>query len=287
MKLIPLLTAAAVLSPMASSAVLIYGLTTSNSLISFDSATPAITSLPVAITQPGIVDIDFYPANGLLYGMTNNGDLYRINTTNGTTVSAPVASGIVGATDMDFNPSADRARIFANGAIGADNNFRLVPDVVTAPNTGIAGTTTNDGSFGYPSGGGSPFTLVGSAYSNNFDSGGGATTLFSIDFEGDRLFSHSTSGTDPLGSFNTLTLVGSLGFNLGTAAGFDIDQSGNAWVSNGNAFYSLALGTGAATFVNNVNTPGLLSIAAVAVPEASTTAALVLAGLCVLRRRRS
>ena len=111
--------------------------------------------------------------------------------------------------------------------------------------------------------------------------------LYSIDSEGDRLFSHSTAGADPIGSNNTLTLVGSLGFNFGSDVGFDIDQAGTAYVSNGNAFYSLSLATGAATLLSTVSGNDLVSIAAVAVPEASTASVLMLAGLCALRRRRA
>ena len=53
-------------STSALQAATIYGLTATNGLISFDSATPGVVANIGTISQPGIVDIDFFPVNGLL-----------------------------------------------------------------------------------------------------------------------------------------------------------------------------------------------------------------------------
>ena len=76
MKLRSLLLASAVLSPLASHAVLLYGLTSPYGLVSFDSATPGTVTNLGTISQAGIVDIDFYPVNGVLYGSTNTGNIF-------------------------------------------------------------------------------------------------------------------------------------------------------------------------------------------------------------------
>ncbi len=282
MKLLPLFFAGAILTPALSSAGLIYGLTSTNGLVRFDSSSPGTVTNLGTISQTGIVDLDFYPANGVLYGAVSDGRLYRINTADGSaTLAVTPASAITGVTDFDFNPSADRARIFATSS----TNFRLVPDIITAPNTGTPGAVISDGTFTFAS----SFSLVSSAYSGNIDAGPtNPTTLYSLDATGDRLLRHSTTaGVDPAGSFNTLNLVGPLGFDLGTNAGFDIDQAGIAFVSNGNSLFTVNLTDGSTAALGTYGGPGnLVSIAAVAVPEASTASVVLLAGLSTLRRRR-
>ena len=274
MKVLPLFLAAGVLSPWASQAVLLYGLTSSNGLIRFDSATPGAVTTIGSISQPGIVDIDFYPVNGVLYGSTSSGSLYRISTTNGAaTLAASPSIAISGLTDIDFNPSADRLRIFAAG----DQNYRMAPDVFTS-NATAPGTTILDGTFSD-----TLVTLVGSAYSNNFDGVNAAlTSLYSIDSVSNDLYLHSVGP-----QFNTITSLGDLGFDVGLNVGFDIDQSGSAYVTNDQSLYALNLANGATSLIGTVGGQGLVSIAAVAVPETSTVSVLLLTGLAALRRRRA
>ncbi len=270
MKHLPFLLAGALLSPLPGSAALIYGLTTTNGLVSFDSATPGSVTTIGTISHPGIVDIDFYPVNGELYGANNAGSLYRINTSTGAAalVTTP-SSAITGLTVIDFNPAADRLRIFAG-----NNNFRLTPDVFN--NAGLtAGAVTNDGVFSN-----SEVNLAGAAYTNNFD-GTSGTTLYSIDSVSNSLFTHTGAP-----QFSTVALVGALGFDVGLNVGFDVDQTGIAYLTNDQNFYSVNLATGAATSLGTVGGSGLKSIAAVAVPEASTASVLILTGLAALGRRR-
>lgn len=276
-------------------AELIYGLTTAQSLFSFDSALPGTPSAPVAITgvtTGSIVDIDFSPVNGALYGMASNGDLYKINTITGAaTLVLGVGSQIppntiTSPTDIDFNPAADRIRVFQSAN---DGNFRLTGDASSFNNGGLtAGTATADGTYAY-AGGGDPF-LVGSAYTNNFD-GTASTTLYSIDTNNDSLVIHS--GTP---QFNTLTVVGAgLGFGVGTLVGFDISAlQGNVagYVSSLNSFYTVNLSTGALTFVGTIGdgkTFDTVTIAAETVPEPSTLGLLSvgLIGLAAWAARRA
>ncbi len=276
-----LLTTCAIVGGLApaTQAETIYGLTLFdgvNSLISFDSATPGTVVQIGAINQAGIVDIDFSAANNQLYGITSNGTMYFLNTANAqATLAVTPLSSLSNITDLDFNPAADRARLFGQ----VDQNYRMVPDgtAVTAPQTpGTPGTVTFDGTFSDTG-----VDLVGSAYTNPFDNAA-STTLYSIDTALDRLILHTVAP-----AFSTVSAVGPLGVAVGSAiVGFDIGQSGVAYLSNGQALYSVSLVDGSATSLGTVNDIYLTSIA-VQTPEPGTgaLAAAGLVWLAIARRR--
>src|SRR5262249_54799151 len=105
----------------------VYGLTSNNSLISFDSATPGTITAPVAITGLGatehVEDIDFRPRTGQLFGSTvstgvvgsGNISTYVINPVTGVaTLVGSTGNLLPGAADVatgyDFNPAVDRIR---------------------------------------------------------------------------------------------------------------------------------------------------------------------------------
>lgn len=265
------LLAAAV--PAVGHAALIYGLTATNQLISFDSDDPGTVTTIGVISAAGVVDIDVYPVNGLLYGMNAGGDLFRISTsTAAATLVATAAVDIASVTDFDFNPAVDRLRIYSSGS----RNFRMVPDVNNS-NPGTPGAVTVDGQFSDLSA-----QLVGSAYKNNFDGVAAATTsLYSIEAGADSLLIHSGGPT-----FNTLNTVGALGVDVGANVGFDIRGLDTAFLSNDSELYSVNLATGAATRLGTVGANGLTSIAAAPVPEAGSLALLAVAGGLIAGRRR-
>ena len=246
-----------------------------DSLVRFDSATPALVTNIGPLSQT-FVDIDFYPVNGLLYGITFTGDTYTINTSTALVdlVFSPLTA-LSGLTDLDFNPVADRMRLFGD----VDQNYRMVPDVTTAPSApGMAGTVILDGTFSDTA-----RQLVGSAYTNNFD-GATTTTLYSIDTTSNALMVHSVGP-----QFNTITQVGAgLGAPIGINVGFDIGQDGIAYGTDLDlgVFATVDLTTGAASVVGPLGVP-VRTIAVEAIPEPSA-ALLSLAGMSLLawRRRR-
>ncbi len=215
-----------------------------------------------------LVDIDYYPVNGVLYGMAASGNLYYIITSGdkagqmglAATPSAPASgSPIVNATNIDFNPAADRLRVYASGANGATRTLRLTPNVFD--NAGLtSAATTDDGTLTFNTGGTAGDLIGGNAYTNNFN-GTTATALFSIDLTTDNLLVNSTPAGGAAGSFGQLDLRAPLtlngtkvdfGVNGNDNVGFDISPSSVAYLSNGNTFYTVDLNSGALTLLGTI-----------------------------------
>ncbi len=276
-------------APMAS-AELVTGLTVTNTLVTFDSATPGAVSAPVAITGLGagefLVAIDRRPATGQLYGLGSASHLYVINTVTGsaTQVGSSGAFTLNGtAFGFDFNPTVDRIRVTST----TTQNLRLNPNDGTLAATDSAlAYATGDANFGATP------RIVGSAYTNNF-SGAVTTTLYDIDSNLDILATQLPPNN------GTLNTVGALGFNTSDLVGFDISGlTGTAFASltapgaPSSSLFTVNLATGAGTLVGTIGATGqLLDIAVTAaVPEPSITISTSL-GLAVLafalRRRRT
>lgn len=297
----PLALLASVFSPTAR-ADTIFGLTVNNSLLSFDSAAPLITSTPVAISglQSGesMLGIDFRPATGGLYGLGSSGRLYLLDPASGA--ASQVGSGTFAVPlngtsfGFDFNPTVDRIRVTSN----AGQNLRLNP--LTGGVVDFDPVTPGvqpDGSLAYASGdpgfGVAP-GVVASAYTNNFN-GATSTVLYNLDITRDMLvIQGSPPSAMPVVSPNlgVLNSVGPLGVDSANWVGFDIASS------NGAAFgaldiagfptsslYSINLATGSATFLSAIDADPLTDIA-IAVPSAPAATLGVLAMLTGLRRRR-
>ncbi|MGV3613480.1 MAG: DUF4394 domain-containing protein [Fluviicola sp.] len=169
--------------PMMISGELVYGLTSNQYLISFDSESPDVvrTHLPITGINAGqmISGLDVRPATGELYALGYNtasgeSQLYTINPMTGAVTS--VAPAITLATGManigfDFNPTVDRIRVVSSSG----NNYRL------HPTTGaIAATDIN---LAYASGdanmGATP-SIGSGAYTNSYG-GSNNTKLFVYD----------------------------------------------------------------------------------------------------------
>ena len=274
----------AALSGQASAAV-VYGLTSSNALVMFDSATPGtiIGSVSVSGLSNGQVirGIDFRPADGSLYGVSSDSRLYAINTATGAATSVGAAGQFTldgSAFGFDFNPTVDRIRVTSN----TDQNLRL------NPNNGALGAT--DGTLAYAPGdvnaGANP-NIVGSAYTNSFN-GALTTTLYNIDSVLDVLV---TQNPPNVGTLNT---VGSLGFNTNDNVGFDIIPFSNTALASLtgagglSGLYNINLGSGAATSIGAIGSGlTIVDIAVQQVPEPETMALMAIGifGLLAGRRR--
>src|SRR5262245_50999519 len=99
-------------APGRAGAATITGVTTTNVLVTFDSATPGTIATSVAVTglQGGetLLGIDRRPATGALYALGSTSRLYLINATTGaaTQVGSAGAFTVSGtAFGFDFNPT--------------------------------------------------------------------------------------------------------------------------------------------------------------------------------------
>ena len=261
----------------------VFGVTASQSLVNWDSATPGTVSAGVAITglqvNEQIVGIDFRPLDGLLYGVGNQNRFYRINTNTGavTQIGANFPTSLVGSLfGFDFNPTIDRSRIDSD----LDKNY------VINPSTGGQTVATDlfyqagDANFGA-----NP-NVVHIGYNNNF-SGALTSQLYGIDSGLDILVTQANSA-------GTLGTVGSLGLNISGIGGFDISSTSTiafgAFQLEGNPlsnFYQINLANGSTTSIGQIGGGQAITAIAVAIPEPSS---LMITGMsllsCLLVRRK-
>ena len=225
----------------------VFGLTTDNVLIRFNSARPGMIFSSTVITglQAGenMLGIDFRPATGELYGLGSTSRLYRINTLTGaaTQVGSAGSFTLSGTSfGFDFNPVPDRIRVTSD----SDQNLRLNPNdgSLTATDSALAYAAAD------PNAGANP-NIVGSAYTNSF-SGSTLTTLYDIDSNLDIL---TTQNPPNNGVLNT---VGPLGVNVTGEVGFDIAVGSNI----GFAAFQLSGGGTSSLFVVNLMTGSAAAI---------------------------
>lgn len=287
-------TGLALTGPTANAA-LVYALTDENDLLSFDSSAPedllgnsVISGLS---SNEDLLGIDIRPANGLIYGLGSFGNIYTINPGTGaasyvSTVSVPLSGSRFG---VDFNPVADRLRIVSD----LDQSLRV--NVAT-------GAALIDGSLAYGAGPGFGVNpnVTAAAYTNSFSPSprvAPGTLLYAIDVR---------SSNDRLVTINppnagTLAIVGPLGVNVGALNGFDILTQGavhqgfaalQPTTSGISHFYSIDLGTGAATLIGAIGGGDLIdgiTVVGSVIPEPSTVSLLgvgLLAGIVARRRGR-
>lgn len=270
------------------SAATIYGLTTANQLVVFDSASPGVVTNTYNINGlangQSLVGIDFRPATGGLVGLgfnasTGAGQVYTLDMLGQATAVGGVFALNGSNFGFDFNPVPDALRVISD----AEENLRIT--------MGGAGVVNNDTALSSTGSADPALRAIGAAYSNNLPGGiGGVTTLYVIDAATGNLYTQGGLNSSPSPNLGQMFLIGSLGLgnNLSNRIGFDILGAGMAFASVDNNLYSVNLGSGAASLIAGVGTAGqLLDIAASPVPEPSTVslAGLALAGFAYLRRR--
>jgi hypothetical protein len=265
-----------------ANAELIYGVTDTQTLVSFDSGNTSNLLTGVAISglqsNEQVRGIDIRPSTGQLYALGSFNNVYTIDPTTGIATqvgSGPFAPPTNGSSfGFDFNPVIDRIRLVSD----ANQNLVLNPN---------DGTATQVTSLFYGAGDmneGLDPNIVGSAYTNSF-AGASATQLYGIDTGLDILVTQANSA-------GTLMTVGSVGVDLNDTLSFDISgATGVAFASvvsddfSSSTFWRIDLSTGAGTALGEIGGGALITSMTV-VPAPSSMAMLGLAGLAGVRRRR-
>lgn len=277
-----ILALAAIFSVSVAQAEALYGLTTDNRLITFDTAAPSMGSavgLSGLAASEKLLGLDARPTNGQLYTLSNLGNVYTLDASTGaatfvTALKAPINGSLLG---FDFNPNADVSGAASLRVLtAAGDNYAV--NVNPGANLGAVTKQTNVSSAS------GALKLTGAAYRNNDTNPATPTVLFAIDTVSSSLFSTSA----PAGG--VYTRVGSLGASSLNVFGFDISGSGVAYAGltgddSYSSLYTINLQTGAASLIGafgiqgNTALPTIVGLAvAPAVPEPSTVG-LMLAGL--------
>lgn len=246
--------------PAAVAGEIIYGVTSNQYLVKFDSQDPSIVRTHLAITGvtagQTIQGIDVRPATGELYALgydntTGDVQFYTVDTT--TAVATAVAAAVNVAPSLnrlgfDFNPTVDRIRVVSTTGM----NYRF------HPTTGALAAT--DGNLAYATGDvneGQTPNVATVAYTNSYG-GSKVTTLYDFD---DAL---NTIAKQTPPNNGTLVTIGSTGLTQSaTDVTSDMDvlfdhttKTNTAYlVSNMTAndeLYTLDLATGNATSVGAI-----------------------------------
>ncbi len=255
-------------------AQLVYAVSSTGNLISFNAAAPGtvLSTMPFTGLTAGqtLQGLDFRPATGQLYALgynASNGQtqIYTIKTPTG--VATPVGTALTLATGManlgfDFNPMVDRIRLTSS----TGQNFRLNPtDGTLSATDGMLAYAAGD-----PRAGATP-AVHSVAYTNSFGIAT-TTTLFFYDF------TSNTIGTINPPNAGTLNTVGTSGITAANGTGLDLDITTNpttgvntaylaANVSgSGNNFYSVNLTTGAATLIGAIGSGLTITEMAISLP---------------------
>ena len=248
--------------PALAAADEVIAVTSDDTLVRFDTASPGTILNTVQITglNGHVLAIDVRPQNGELFVLTDTNRVYRLDAPTGAAVQVGTGTFTPALTGtdvgMDFNPSTDRIRVVTD----QNANFRLDPTtgkVVDADlSTGGTQLDTNLTFAPTDANAGADPNVVGLAFTGA--SGASTTTAFGIDSNLDVLVRlGDLDGGDTTRSAGVLYTVGSLGVDTTGMVGFDVSRTvpGVAFAVltlNGETtskLYRIDLATGAATLI--------------------------------------
>jgi len=237
-----------------------YALTSTGSIIEFNTGSPDTISNTVTVTPPNtgesLLQLSYEPSTGTLFCITDDGYLCTVDPTTGIaalvgtiafTSTLTTSTGTTGVS-LDspvaaFDPVGGDLRVI-------DPNYNLLvnPDgLLDSSNTAVA-YASGDTNFGKTP------DLVGIAYTNPV-AGAVSTTLYALDSANGDLVQIGNTGVNSPTSVDTglLYTIGSLGLSFSGTTGFTIDQK------DGTAYASLQAGTGATLYTVDLGTGTLTS----------------------------
>ena len=272
-----------ILAGQSSGQDLIYGVTSNQTLVTWDPSNPGALLSGVALSgfapSESVRGIDFRPATGELYALGSFSNLYTINPATGAATlvgPGPFTPALNGSSfGFDFNPTIDRIRVVSD----------VNQNMVLNPNTGTATQVTPVFYAAGDANEGTDPNVVASAYTNSFF-GATTTQLYGIDTGLDILVTQANSA-------GTLVTVGALGLDLNDTATFEITGvSGIAYGTvqtsdqSRSIFWSVNLVTGESFTIGDIG-GGALITAITSVPAPGMGALLASVGMgLALRRRR-
>jgi hypothetical protein len=247
----------------------LFGVTSTQNLITLDSATPGTVTTVGALTGVAagqtILDIDFRPATGQLFGLGVAFDfgagietfqLYTINPA--TAAATPVGSVPITAPSksvslsMSFDPVADNLRVVkTDGA-----NFTISP---TTGQILHADSPLSNGTADPP--------FVNAIAYDRPVAGATQTTLFGYNVVGNKLVTiGDINGTPNGGDSGFVVSNGSSGITVGRVCGLTIARDGtaflNAPVDGSDKLFTEDLTTGRATLIGTIAGDTVLKLAA-------------------------
>jgi len=257
-------------------AQLVYAVSSTGNLISFNAASPAtvLSTVPFTGLTAGqtLQGLDFRPATGQLYALGYNAtngqtQLYLVKTPTG--MATPVGAALTLATGMnnisfDFNPTVDRIRV----ASATGQNYRLNPNdgTLAATDTPLNYASTDAHAGATP-------TVYAVAYTNSL-AGATTTTLYYYDFAFNSI---GVINPPNAGTLNTLGASGSgIMAASGTALDFDITTNATTGTNSaflaanvsgsGTNFYSVSIVFGTATLIGGIGSGLTITEMAISLP---------------------
>jgi hypothetical protein len=277
----PLLIAALCASvTVPATAATLFGVTTDNRLVSFDTAAPATFLTDFAITglkmsdgvtaDPGasLLNLTYHATSNLHYGIDSNANFYSVG-----------RNGVATFIDNTFSPTG-----FAAGFAYDPFSDKMLFASDTAENILFAtnGTRTSNPALVFGTGDANSGTapkIFGAGIDPDFGN------AFFVDADLDIL----ANSIDP--NFSELFTVGALGVNVASFGGLVVDADGILWGSLStdglvSSLFSINTTTGAATSIGGFGAGvGIQSIAAVPEPSRALFLGMAFAGLAFRRRR--
>lgn len=250
-----LICAAAVLSCGCQKNYTAYALTSTGSIIKFDTSKPGTISSTVSVSGlssgESLVQLTYRPANATLYGLASDNLLYTVD---GDTGAATVVSSTAFSSDtlssptIGFDPAVDQLRV-----ISTEYNLRVTASgALNDTATKVAFDSSDTNSSKTPQ-------LAAIAYDNPV-SGASSTTLFALDVTTQTLLRVGDAGVSSTSSADSgdLHTIGSVGVSFTADAGLSV-QSGTSTAyatlqqsGTGAALYTVDLSTGAASEVGTI-----------------------------------